>query len=579
MKIKKMISFVKKNTWYLLVLVGTLGVFWVFVGGNDDAEFSTTRFAIVEAVERGMVSSGIETTGEIIAAQKLDLDVYRQLSRIDVVNIANGSHVEAGDVLISFDKSDAYVDAESSRVSVVGAELALEAERENAADPSTQIRTLENQIVGYKKSITDAYRDFLNEDLEANPHPSQYDRLIDKTAPTISGRYIGDTEGEYVIETYSSGASSGYSFRLSGLEASTDSVIFGNSIGLGMRGLEITFSTSVRSNDKWVVKVPNTSIATYEETRADYNKTIGDLEVSLVNAEQELADLHTADSSEYRNLSVEQAELALQEARQRLSQNYDVIQERDIVAPFAGTIQDMENVVVGATPVGGTSDTINLGTLISDTFLTTLTLGATDVAKVELGQKVKVTITSFVEQPVFEATIVEVSSLPTSSGVAQYEVLAELDYDRTTSDIVLREGMLADIEVVEEENLHALRISRSALTYENGQPTVQVIDSLTPEQERQMARLGIVRTEGAPVSSYPVTVELGIQGQYFVEILSGLEEGIRILATSVSETQTEPTVQQAGFRGFRGGGGQGGGGNTGGGGNFNGGQGGGQPSR
>src|SRR3990167_8154469 len=101
----------------------------------------------------------------------------------------------------------------------------------------------------------------------------------------------------------------------------------------------------------------------------------------------------------------------------------------------------MENVVAGATPTGGTSDTINLGTLISDEFLTTFSLVATDVAKVSVGQKVKVTVTSFAEQPVFEATITQISSLPESTGVAQYEIQAKLEYDRTTAELVLREGM------------------------------------------------------------------------------------------------------------------------------------------
>lgn len=558
MKALRMILHLK---WYLIITaVFAGGLYYFFVYEQADSA-DAASFYVVDTVGYGEVTSGIETTGDIIAAQKLDIDVYKRTSRIDVVNVQNGSHVEAGEVLISFDKSDAYVDTESARVAVAEAKLALEEEQNNSTDPNTTIRTKENQIAGYiktisdtEKDIADAYRDFLNEDLEAVVHPNKLPALSGRTEPTLSGRYVSDIEGQYIIDVYSSGADSGYSFSLSGMESGTEELVFGKALDLGTRGLKITFPSDTKNGDKWIVYVPNTEIATYSETKTDYEdtvanleKTITDTKVSLANAEQELEDLKETDTTTYRDLSVEKAETDLAEARQRLSQNYDVVQERDIVAPFSGTVEGMENVVEGATPTGGSEDSINLGTLISDEFLTTFTLGAADVAKVEVGQKVKVTITSFSEQPVFTASITQISSLPESSGVAQYEVQALLDYDRETAEIVLREGMLADIEVVEEENSNALRVPTSAITYEQGQAKVTVIDELTDKQKQQADRMGIVRTDGAPLVTYSADVELGIVGQYYVEILSGVSEGDLIVASSLTTESSESVVGQAGF--------------------------------
>jgi len=559
----KAIHLLIKIKWYaLIVLLGAGGLYYyfsIYSAGDSTADIS---FYAVETVGRGDVTSGILTTGDIVAAKKLDIDVYKQLSRIDVVNVQNGTHVEAGDVLFSFDKSDAYVDTKSSQVTVAEAALALEEEQANAVNPNTQIRTKENQIAGYEKSITDAkkdiedaYRDFLNQDLEAVPHKERFSVLYDRVEPTLSGRYVSDAEGQYVIDVYSSNAESGYSYRVSGLESMTDSVIFGKAVNLGTRGLKITFPNDTKTNDKWVVYVPNTEIATYQETETDYetevanlNKTIADAKVGLANSQQELSDLKRTDTNTYRNLNVEKAETALAEARQRLSKNYDVVQELDIVAPFSGSVEGMENVVVGATPTGGSEDSINLGTLISDEFLTTFKLGAADVAKVEVGQKVKVTVTSFTNQPVFDAFITQISSLPASSGVAQYEIQALLNYDRTTADTILREGMLADIEVVQEEKTDTLRVPVSAITYEQGVPKVTIVDSLTDEQKIQAARMGIVRASGAPLATYDVEVTVGITGQYFVEILDGLKAGDIIVSTSITQSSgSESVVQQAGF--------------------------------
>lgn len=548
--------------WPLVaVFVVACGAYYYFYVYKANSTTAVASYYVVDTATIGAVSSGIQTTGKIIAEQKLDLNVYKRLNRIDVVKVVNGSHVEKGKVLISFDKSASLVDVESSRVAIANAQLSLQNEIVNASDPNTKARTLENQIEGYKKAISDArhaidtaYLDFLNADIEIVPHKGDYTRLVSTTYPTLSGRYIGHDVGQYVIEVYRSNATSHYSFRLSGLETGSYTVYFGRALDLGTHGLTITFPTSL-TYGTWVVDVPNVDIASYDETKKDYEQTVADLEekiktaeVNLKNAEQDLEDLQATDSTAYRNLNVEQASLAVSEASQKLSQNYDAIRERDIIAPFSGTIQDMENVVVGATPTGGTSDTISLGTLISDTFLTTFTLSATDVAKVSLGQKVKVTATSFASQPVFEGTVIEISSLPSAEGVAQYEVLAKLNYDRTNAKVMLREGVLADIEIVEEEKETALRIPVSALSYENGKPAVKVIDSLTDVQKAEIAKTGIIKTDGVAIPTYSAPVELGIQGKYYVEVTKGLDEGTYILTTASATAATDAVVNQAGFR-------------------------------
>lgn len=557
---KELIKKAAKFKWLILAAIIVAGGAYAYVALRPDTS-EAASFYVVDTVERGAVTSGIQTTGIIIAEQKLDIDVYKQLSRIDVVNIANGSHVDKGDVLISFDKSDAYVDTQTSRVAVLEAELALENERENASDPNTQIRTLENQIQGYRKAIDDAYLDFLNSDIEVKARAGTGEE--NKPRPTLSGRY---TKGEntYKIEIEVPELNDRYRteslliyevFDNSG-KISEHELVYGLPTPLADTGLKILFTESMNpeEGDHWYIQIPNSEVGSYAETEADYEKTVRDLEVSIANAEQQLEDLRQTDSSAYRDLNTEKAEATLAAARQRLSENYDIVQERDIIAPFSGTVEGMENVVAGATPTGGSEDSINLGMLISDEFLTTFSLGAADVAKVEVGQKVKVTVTSFPEQPVFEATITQISSLPSSEGVAQYEVQALLDYDRTTAEIILREGMLADIEVVEEEKLDALRVPTSAVKYDQGTPKVTVVDKLTEEQQAQASRMGIVRTEGTTVSTYDVEVQLGITGQYYVEIVSGLSEGDIIVASSLTESGADPEQGQAGFSAPRGGG-------------------------
>ncbi len=559
--------------WFILsTVLFAGGLYWYFGVYTATDATSSEAFYVVETVDRGAVSSGIQTTGEIEVAQKLDLNVYKQSSRISAVNVANGSHVSEGDVLLTFDKSDAYVTMQSAQVSVASAQLGLQEAQSNSTDINTQITSKQSQIATLEKAIadaaddrTDAWRAFLNDQLSIDPDASDYTRLYDEQYPTLGGTYRSDTTGTYTVEVYGSKADSGFSYRYSGLESGQAAIVFGKALDLGTRGLTIVFPTTARSGDTWVVSIPDTTSAGYQDAYQDYQDTIASIDeqvrtntVSLENARVELADLEETDTSAYRDLTVEESKATLASAQQRLSDSYSAIDERDIVAPFSGTIQDMENVVEGATPTGGDSDTIQLGTLVSDEYLTTFTLSASDVAKVSVGQKVNVTITSYQDEPIYTAAITEISSLPEQSGVAQYMVKALLEYDPNTasSTEVLREGMLADIEIVQEENTDALRLPTSAITYEQGVPKVTVVDSLTTQQQQQMERMGIIRDEDGSLPTYTKTVTLGLVGTYYVEVLDGVEEGDKVLTASVSSAATESVVGQS-FSGPGGGGGGG----------------------
>ena len=547
----------KKHKIKLIIAI-VVGAGLYFYLQSDQPEEATANAVVVETVERGVVTSGIETTGEIVAAQKLDLDVYKQISRIEAVNVVNGGRVEAGTVIFSFDTSDAVVDVEASQVSVVEAELALETEQSNVNDPNTQIRTLENDIVELETKINQTernkkqvYRTYLNANLAAE---SASQRTKDKVAPVISGLYAADVRGEYLVEVYSSNADSGYSYRVSGLESQVDEVIVGLSTDLGASGLEITFTNTVRSGDKWTVAVPNTYAPQYVQNREDYEEAITDFDLviadarlDIANKTEEIENLLQTDSDAYRDLDVARAQAALAQAREQLSQNFDVVQEQSIVAPFSGTVEGMENVVVGASPTRDTNDPITLGTLISDDFLVTFSLSAVDVAKVEIGQLVQVDITSFPETPALEANIIEISSLPSSDGVAQYEVQALITLPEDLT-IELREGLLADVEIVEDIAKNVLRVPTAAVAYSDRQAQVRVVDELSEEDQRSVERLGIIRTEADRQVGFLVDVELGVVGSFYSEVTSGLEEGQYLI---VGDTAVESVLRETGPGGGR----------------------------
>jgi len=513
------------------------------------ADTATVFYYVVSKVDRGTVTSGGIVAGAIIAAQKLDRNVYKQATRIEAVNIVDGGQVTAGDTLLSFDKSSARVDVEAAQVEVAEARLDLATKRENRADPNTTLRTLKNDIATLETAITQAelektqaYRDYLNANLTAE---SGNQATKDKIAPTIGGLYTATTEGEYRLRVYQSGARSGYSYDVSGLTGNNQSLIFDLPTELGADGLTVTIteSNNVKHNDEWVVAVPNVYAPEYVANHETYEDTIATLEtdianhrLEIANKQQQIDDLKLTDAAPYRDVTINRAEAALSEARVQLAQNNDAVRELDIVAPFSGTIEGMKNVVVGATPTGSESDPISLGTLISNEFLVTFPLDAVAVSRVKVGQKVLVNVTSFPELPPLTAHVTDVSSLPADTGVGQYEVQALIAYDQKDGDLTLREGLLADVEVVEQEVADAVRVPRSALVFKNTKPVVYVLGELTPEQQTTFDSKGHIKVVGDAIPGYPVDVTIGAVGKFYAEIQAGLLPDTQII---ISQTQTD----------------------------------------
>jgi len=142
------LNFIKKHKKITIILGSILLIvlmFFIFRSNSPKGEDSPT-FTVVHTIQKGSVSSGIETTGTIIAAQKLDLGVYKQTQRIELVSVVNGGRVNAGEIILSFDKSRAKLNVQSSEVQLNRARLGLQEIQENINDPDIGIQSLGQQV-------------------------------------------------------------------------------------------------------------------------------------------------------------------------------------------------------------------------------------------------------------------------------------------------------------------------------------------------------------------------------------------------------------------------------------------------
>ncbi len=188
-----------------------------------------------------------------------------------------------------------------------------------------------------------------------------------------------------------------------------------------------------------------------------------------------------------------------------------------MTAPAAGTIVAIASEVgepIGTTTLGtkGTSGFIILAAL--DEFVVTAEFAEGDVVGIAVGQKVSLEFDALPDESrVGEVTHVAPFGVvdPSGSSLTTYEVTISLP----NPPAGLRAGMTAQASITTEERLGVVAAPVTAL--------VPTDDGF------------VVRVQGEDGTITTVDVEVGIRGGYYVEIVSGLSEGDRVVTGSDGE--------------------------------------------
>lgn len=188
-----------------------------------------------------------------------------------------------------------------------------------------------------------------------------------------------------------------------------------------------------------------------------------------------------------------------------------------MTAPAAGTIVAIASEVgepVGTTTLGtqGTSGFIILAAL--DEFVVTAEFAEGDVVGIAVGQKVSLEFDALPDEA-REGEVTHVAPFgvvdPSGSSLTTYEVTISLP----NPPVGLRAGMTAQASITTEERQGVVAAPVTALVPTDGG--------------------FIVRVQGEDGTITNVDVEVGIRGGYYVEIVSGLSEGDRVVTGSDGE--------------------------------------------
>lgn len=268
-----------------------------------------------------------------------------------------------------------------------------------------------------------------------------------------------------------------------------------------------------------------------QNTIKNSRDTIVNSERSIAEKTESLAKLKAgADELDIQSaeLTVKQRENALQDAKEKLADYF-------IRAPFDGVIAKLD-----AKKGDSVSASTILATLITKQKIAEISLNEVDVVKIKVGQKATLTFDA-VEGLSVAGKVVEIDAVgAVSQGVVTYTVKVALGME----DERVKTGMSVSAAIVTEAKPDILLVPSSAVKSQGSSEYVEVIEG-----------------EDLNLKNLPrrQNVETGLSNDEFIEIVSGLKQGDRVVARTIQPNATSAeTQQQSGIRipGLPGGGGR-----------------------
>lgn len=509
----KKFTFLKKPKVFIpLLLVIAVAVFFIVrAGGSRDEGIETAR------VVRTTIATTINETGVVEAAREVTLS-FGGSGRVGTVGVEEGDRVEAGQELAVLTGGSEYASLVAARANLRAQRAILTDLLGGASDTDSRValsklRTtelaLESTEMTQNLLVENARRQLLSNDLRAYlEEGAREESSYSYVPPTISGAYTGEDEGEYILELYSSGTQSGYSFRYRGIESGVESVTTAAPVPLGTKGLFIQFPEDFARtfNLEWVIPVPNIRSVSYVQYKNAYDTALENRTQAIAQAKANL-DLAEAQRDQVlapaTNPSLESQRAAVAQAELAVAQAEAAYENARVTAPFSGVVTDVsitlgERVSPGAPALTITTD---------NEYEVVLSVPEADIAMLQIGDEAEVTFDAY-DDLVLTANVARISPRAiTFDGVTIVEVSVQF----SGSEELIRPGFTADVDVYADERISALAVPTRAIVEKDGETFVRV------------ARGGSV---DSLESLELVSVETGLRGSGgLIEIVRGLDEG------------------------------------------------------
>ncbi len=532
---------------------------------------------IVSTVEKGTLITSISGSGQISAANQIDLKA-KSGGDLVYLNVKNGQEIKSGTLIASTDASDALINLRNAQTSLETAKLDLEElvgptdeltllqaensliqlkeSKQKAEDNLIKINEdgynsivsvffdmpgimtdLENIIYGETiskpKSNLSAYADMVrlyNEFLV-----SQYEGNVRDSYQTARGiydvnfqdykntdRFADLSEVENLInETYETAK------KIAVVIKNTDNFLSYVKDTLVQSDKDVP---ALMATHQSLIKTDTTKINSIISNLSSIKTSIKSTKDSITSVERSLAEKELsvaklksgADSTTIRakQITIQQRQDSLYAAQKALANNY-------VYAPFDGIAT---NVTVKKGDSVSASTVIT--TLITKQRIAEISLNEVDVANVKVGQKVNLTFDA-IEDLEISGEIADVDTFGTvSQGVVTYD--AKIIFD--TQDDRIKPGMSVSAIIITDVKTDCLIVPNSAVKSVGNNYYVEVPSVNVPDEF-------LSNTSGIALDSYTQqTVQIGMANDSYTEIISGLKEGDQVIVRTISASTSKTTT-------------------------------------
>lgn len=494
----KILTILKKKAVYIplgavILIGGGFGIYKAFT----KPEYQTAM------VEQREFTQEVSVTGKVVAADDVPLG-FETSGKVSGIYVAVGAEVRKGKVLASIGGGQLYGSllAEKARLESAQIDLAEVKRGLRATELDNLKEDLEETKRDLKTEIRDAFAtsdDVLRTKIDllfnnaTGPYPqivnfgsgSKAERLEDTRVLVgkmmfIWKKSIDKSEMEGYSDTYRVEAEKNLKTMrdfLDNLAIATSYLKKEGTITDAEREVYIAAVSSGRATI-------NTSIASLNASYQAYLTAENKLELSKEGATTE---------------EIQRAEAAVKSAQANVLRASAALGETYIIAPFDGIVTKADlrvgQFISGGVPV---MNMISKANFQIESFIP-----EADIAKVKIGQSGTTTLDAYGDSVSFSVVVTAIDLSDTEvDGVSTYKTTLQF----SESDARIRSGMTANIDLRSEIRNDVLSIQQSAIINKEGKRTVQIFDSESKIQIREIK-----------------TGSLDANGH--IEIIGGLKEG------------------------------------------------------
>ncbi len=515
----------------VILLIVAAGVYTAKSLSSPNAAASTASKATAK-VEKGDLSVVISGSAPISSSTKFNFtaNVNGTLTNI---YYKDGDKVKAGDLIFEIDDKDAQLKIKQLQNSIAQSKLSYD-NNLNDLKSSTVTAPIDGEIMDIQSkegdtlsnnstllTITDksklkllvpfnnTYRNKLaaGQEVSVNAYDTTRDELH-KVTGIISGISTPSYTTADGSEVYN------ISVTINNTSSLTEDMVANVTLNIDGTELKSTDSNNLSYFKSMTVKAESGGRLEKLNVENGQNVKKGDI----------LAELNNDDLQ----LTVETGSLKLEDLALQLQTAEEQLQDYKIYAPFDGTMT-FEDIEKGNSIKQGDV----LGSVANyDAMEFVIDVDELDISKIKVGQTANVTIDALEEttkKPI-KGTVTEIAVEGTSSdGVSTYPVTIQLEYNEN-----LKGSMNANAEILVSQKTGVLYVPVDAVQKRNGKSFVAVVKATEGDITGSSSQ-----KKGTTQETERREVKTGISTEEYIEIVSGLSEGEKVVVTSTSNSNNQ----------------------------------------